>query len=50
MTAWIQHYTALDQYLACWDRPDCFRTVPAIATQTKQVHPMTAALRDQPAP
>ncbi|MEY9947436.1 hypothetical protein ABH937_004535 [Kitasatospora sp. GAS1066B] len=50
MTAWIQRRTALDQYLIRLDRPDRYRTVPAVATQTEQVHPMPAALRDQSAP
>jgi hypothetical protein len=47
MSAWIQQHTALDQYLARWDRLDCYRTVPAIATRTNQIDLVAEDLRDQ---
>ncbi|MCX4750351.1 glycosyltransferase [Kitasatospora sp. NBC_01287] len=50
MAGWIHRNTALDQYLARWDRPDCYRTVPVIAAQTNQIHLVAEDLRDQFAP
>ncbi|MFF6955163.1 glycosyltransferase [Streptomyces sp. NPDC008317] len=47
MTAWIRRHTAIDQYLAAWDRPDCYRTVPVVAAQTDQIHLVAEDLRDQ---
>ena len=47
MTAWIHRHTAIDQYLARWDRPDLYRTVPVIAAQTNQIELVAEDLRDQ---
>lgn len=47
MTEWVGQHTALDQYLARWDRPDCYRTVPVVAAQTNQVFLAAEDLRDQ---
>ncbi|MFF2848806.1 glycosyltransferase [Streptomyces sp. NPDC058001] len=47
MSAWIQRHTSLDRYLARWDRPDRFRTVPAIATETRQFDLVAERLHGQ---
>ncbi|GAA1934464.1 glycosyltransferase [Kitasatospora viridis] len=47
MTTWIQRNTAIDQYLARWTRPDCYRTVPVIAAQANQIELVAPDLRDQ---
>ncbi|MFJ3214883.1 glycosyltransferase [Kitasatospora sp. NPDC086801] len=50
MGVWIRRHTALDQYLARWDRPDIYRTVPVVAAQTDQTDLVAEDLRDQFAP
>lgn len=47
MSAWIQRDIALDQYLARWDEPGCYRIVPVIAAQEGQLDLVAEDLRDQ---
>ncbi|WP_328471221.1 glycosyltransferase [Streptomyces sp. NBC_00448] len=47
MTGWVRRHTAIDRYLARWDRPDSYRTVPAIATRTHRTGPAVEDL-DEP--
>ncbi|RLV10190.1 hypothetical protein CTZ27_02885 [Streptomyces griseocarneus] len=47
MTEWIGRHDALDQYLARWDRRDCYRVVPDIAAQDSYLGLFPEDLRDQ---
>lgn len=47
MAEWIRRHTSLDQYLAHWDQPGCYRTVPVIAAQEDHLGQLPEDLRDQ---
>ncbi|MFC5720467.1 glycosyltransferase [Streptomyces gamaensis] len=47
MAAWIGEHRAIDQYLARWDQPGCYRTVPVVAAQENQLALVPPDLHDQ---